>query len=480
MHPITVVTLGTGDELFLTRAVEKTLHQAKQVVLRTRRHPMANFLRGQGVAFTSLDSLYEECEDFDVLNQAVAVKLLSLCRESPVCYAVSDAAFDTSVAALQRLKPRDAQVTVMPGVSQAQRCLALVEGDTSGLRVYTATEFLLSRISPRENLLLLEMHSRECAGDCKLKLMEMMPEEMNVFFFTGSEKTGQLSCKAAALYELDRQKRYDHLTASYVPAVPMLQRSRFDMDDLTHIMQTLRSPEGCPWDREQTYESLLPSLLEESYEYIQTVREGDVDHMVDELGDVLFQVAFHAEIARQHGDFTIDDVTTAICEKMIDRHPHVFGGEQANTSNQVAESWEERKRRQRGITTTAQAMRAVSAALPSLMRAEKVQDKAHKAGFDWAGTQAALEAVRRQLEKVEKRLADGQTIAKEAGAALVALAGLCRLSGVSADLALFEATERFVARFESMEKSIKRDGKCFEDLTLSEMDVYWNGGKRDQ
>ena len=236
MHPITVVTLGTGDELFLTRAVEKALHQAKQVVLRTRRHPMADFLRGQGVAFTSLDSLYEECEDFDVLNQAVAVKLLSLCRESPVCYAVSDAAFDTSVAALQRLKPRDAQVTVIPGVSQAQRCLALVEGDTSGLRVYTATEFLLSRISPRENLLLLEMHSRECAGDCKLKLMELLPDELPVTLIVGREEDGSLQAKEIPLMEMDRQPAYDHLSAVYVPAVPMEQRSRYNMDDLVRTM----------------------------------------------------------------------------------------------------------------------------------------------------------------------------------------------------------------------------------------------------
>ena len=106
------------------------------------------------------------------------------------------------------------------------------------------------------------------------------------------------------LYELDRQSTYDHLTAAYVPAVPMERRTRYDMDDLVHVMERLRAPDGCPWDREQTHESLLPSLLEESYEYIQAVRDGDIDHMYDELGDVLLQVVFHAEVARQHGDST--------------------------------------------------------------------------------------------------------------------------------------------------------------------------------
>lgn len=479
MHPLTIVTLGTGDELFLTRAVEKALHSAGQVILRTERHPMADFLRAEGIVFDSLDSLYEECEDFDIFNKAAAVKLLSLCREGPVCYAVSDGAFDATVATLQRLKPREAQVTVIPGVSQSQRCLALVEGDTCGVRVYTATDFLPGRVSPGENLLLLEMHSRECAGDCKLKLMEAMPEEMNILFFTGSEKTGQLNKQEIPLYELDRQKKYDHLTAAYVPAVSMEGRSRYDMDDLVRVMEILRSPDGCPWDREQTYESLLPNLLEECWEYIQSVRDGDVEHMVDELGDVLLHVAFQAEIGRQHGDFAIGDVTTAICRKMIERHPHVFGQEQAENAAQVLEDWENRKRRQRGYDTIAQSMQGISASLSPLMRAQKVQDKAHKTGFDLAGAEQALSRVREQLFQVENSLKNGHSPGEMLGDALFAIAALCRLSGQQADLILSEATSRFISRFENMEKCIKKSGKSIEDLTLSEMDVYWNVGKRD-
>lgn len=479
MHPLTIVTLGTGDELFLTRAVEKALHSAEQVILRTERHPMADFLRAEGIAFDSLDSLYEECEDFDVFNKAAAVKLLSLCGDGPVCYAVSDAAFDATVSTLQRLKPRDAQVTVIPGVSQSQRCLALVEGDTCGVRVYTATDFLMGRVSPEENLLLLEMHSRECAGDCKLKLMELMPEEMNILFFTGSEKTGQLSKKEIPLYELDRQKKYDHLTAAYVPAVPMDKRSRFDMDDLVHVMEILRSPDGCPWDREQTYESLLPNLLEECWEYIQAVRDDDVEHMYDELGDVLLHVVFQAGIGRQHGDFAIGDVTTAICQKMIERHPHVFAQEKAEDAAQVLEDWETRKRRQRGYDSTFQAMQGISSSLSPLMRAQKVQDKAHKTGFDLTGTEQALARVRQELLQAETSLQNGRNPDKALGNALFAMAALCRLSGLQSDLVLFEATNRFISRFEDMEKQIKKDGKSIGDLTLSEMDVYWNVGKRD-
>ena len=372
MNRLTIVTLGTGGEAFLTRGVERALREAPRVVLRTGRHPMADFLRQEGVSVETLDALYDECEHFDTFNRAAAVKVLSLLNASPVCYAVSDAAFDETVAQLQRLKPREADVRVLPGVSHADRCLAVIEDAPAGVRLYAAESFLQARISPEEPLLVTEVHSRECAGGVKLRLMDLLPEETPVSFFTGDEVTGELSVRSVPLYELDRQSAYDHLTAAYVPAVPMERRTRYDMDDLVHVMQRLRAPDGCPWDREQTHESLLPSLLEESYEYIQAVRDGDIDHMYDELGDVLLQVVFHAEVARQHGDFDIHDVTTAICHKMIERHTHIFGTEKADTAGQVLDNWEALKRRQRGITTHAQAMEDVSTGLSPLLRAGKV------------------------------------------------------------------------------------------------------------
>jgi len=479
MYQLTIVTLGTGGELFLTRGVERALRQAEKLVLRTERHPMADFLRQEQLAFESLDALYDACEDFDTFNRAAAVKVLSLCKDSNVCYAVSDAAFDTTVSAIQRLKPRDAQVVVLPGVSHAQRCLALVEKHQEAVRLYTAAAFEKARVSPEEDLLLTEMHTRECAGDCKLRLMELMPEEMMVTFISGNAHTGELKAAAVPLYELDRQKKYDHLTAVYVPGVPMLERTRFDMDDLVQVMQRLRAPDGCPWDREQTYESILPSLLEESYEYIQAVKEEDIDHMYDELGDVLFQVVFHAEIARQHGDFAIHDVTSAICQKMIERHTHVFGTVEADTSDEVLSNWEALKRSQRGILTTADAMDEVSRALSPLLRAYKVQNKAHKIGFDYPDAKAAFAKVLEEAQEVQGALENGRNLAEELGDLLFAVTCVCRLAGLDPDIALHFSTNKFIQRFRSMENMIKTDGKCTEDLTLSEMDVYWNAGKHD-
>lgn len=478
MDRLTIVTLGTGGEAFLTRGVERALRAAGRIVLRTARHPMADYLRREGLSFETLDALYDACEDFDAFNRAAAVKLLSLLGEGPVCYAVSDAAFDQTVACLQRLKPREAEVCVLPGVSHADRCLALLEDAPCGMRLYAAEAFLDMRVSPSEPLLLMELHSRECAGSVKLRLMDLLPEDTLVSFFAGDEATGGLSAARFPLYELDRQPAYDHLTAAYIPAVPMERRSRYDMDDLVHVTQRLRAPDGCPWDREQTHESLLSNLLEESYEYIQAVRDGDIDHMYDELGDVLLQVALHAEIARQHGDFDVTDVTSAICHKMIERHTHIFGAEKADTAGQVLDNWEALKRRQRGISTHAQAMEDVSSGLSPLMRASKVQHKAHKVGFDFDTAAEALGKVYEEAGEVAENLHDEADPEGELGDLLFSVVNVCRLCGKNPDIALHFATNKFISRFRTMENSIKTSGKCLEDLTLSEMDVYWMAGKQ--
>ena len=458
MAVLSVVSLGTGSAEYLTRGGEAALRGAKQVVLRTGRSPIAAFLTEQGLSFETLDSLYEQCEDFDAFHQAAAVTLFSRLKEGDLCYVVGDAAFDGTVFALQKLKPREMKLRIVPGVSLADCCLSLVKRQSGHVRILSACELEDSRLLPDEPLLLCELYSRECAGDCKLKLTELLPDELPVTLLTGREEDGSLQAKEIPLMELDRQPSYDHLSAVYIPEVPMEQRSRYDMDDLVHVMARLRSPEGCPWDREQTYESLLPYLLEESYEYIQAVREDDPDHMYDELGDVLLQVVFHAEIGRQHGDFDILDVTTAICRKMMERHSHIFGGASADTPEEVARNWEAIKRRQRGITTARQAMQEVSKGLSPTMRAGKVQQKAARAGYAFPETEDALQAVRNAAVKAEEALSKKRDPEKALGEMLFAAVNAVRQCGKNADIVLNEATDRFIEDFQEEkcpEKAVK-------------------------
>ena len=476
MKKVTVIPLGTGNERLMTLEAVECLRSAKRLVLRTERHPITAFLQREGIAYTSLDSLYEECEDFEVFNRVIAVRLMEMSAVEDVCYAVPDPAMDASVMAFSRLKVREQPLEILAGVSHGARCLAMLGLRNPAIRLVSASEFVDARVSPGEALLLCELHSRECAGECKVKLLELLPGELPVTFFTGDDR-GELKALSIALCELDRQKVYDHMAACYIPAVPMADRARFDMDDLLAIMKRLRGPGGCPWDMEQTHETLLTNLLEECYEFIAAVREEDTDHMYDELGDVLLQVVFHAEMARQRGDFDIHDVTTAISQKMVERHTHIFGTAQADTAEQVLDNWEAIKRKQRGITTVAEAMKDVSTGLSSLLRAWKVQHKAAKVGFDFPDAVSALAKVHEEAGEVQENLQQGDDPEMELGDLLFSVVNTCRLCGKNPDIALFSATNKFISRFTAMEKAIKNAGKCDKDLTLSEMDVYWNSEK---
>ncbi len=477
MHTLTVVTVSTGDDALLTRAAQEALTRAGTRVLRTGRHPLAAWLNARGLPFETLDALYEQSADFDAFNRAAAARLAALAKETDILYAVPDAAMDSTVAELRKAPLEDTALAMIPGVSHADRCLALIGETASGLRTYAAEAFRSARVSPGEALLLFELHSRECAGECKLKLMTLLPDDTGLTFFSADEN-GRLRADAVPLFELDRRPAYDHLTACYVPAVPMERRARYDMDDLVAVMTRLRAPDGCPWDKEQSHESLLTNLLEESYEFVGAVRDGDTEHMYDELGDVLLQVVFHAEIARQHGDFDIGDVTTAITGKMIERHPHIFGSVRADTAEQVLTNWEAIKRSQRGIRSVAEAMDDVSEGLSPTMRAEKVQHKAAKVGFDFPDAASALAKVLEEAEEVRDCLVRGVDPEMELGDLFFSAVNVCRLCKKNPDISLRRSTDKFIRRFRKMENLLKKSGKSIEDLTLSEMDVYWDVEKQ--
>ena len=254
----------------------------------------------------------------------------------------------------------------------------------------------------------------------------------------------------------------------------MNTRKRFCFMDLVRIMEILRAPGGCPWDQEQTHESLRRYLIEEAYEAVTAIDENDPDHLADELGDVLLQIVFHASVGQSHGTFAISDVTSNICRKMIYRHAHVFGDADCRTPGEVTENWEKLKKAEKGLTTQTSIMQDVSKGLPALMRASKVQKKAADVGFDWNTALEALPKVHEEAEEVRAELESGRDPAEELGDLLFSCVNVARLCKLEPELLLKFATEKFIRRFENMENMIKSDGKALEGLTLREMDVYWN------
>jgi tetrapyrrole methylase family protein/MazG family protein len=253
-------------------------------------------------------------------------------------------------------------------------------------------------------------------------------------------------------------------------------------DRLVEIMAMLRSPAGCPWDRAQDSTSLKPYLLEEAYEVLEAIEEGTPDKLKDELGDLLFQVIFHAQLARERGEFDIDDVLAGTIAKMTRRHPHVFGSAAASTPKEALQNWEEIKRQEKTATQSTSVLDGVPRQLPSLLRAQRLQDKAARVGFDWPRVEQVWEKLAEELQELRAAMR-GESRAKveeELGDALFSLVNLARFLEVNPDEALHKTTTKFIQRFQFIERELSRQGKTPKQATLAEMDALWEQAKHAQ
>ena len=407
MQKITIVSLGPGPREQLTLGALERMRGAKRLILRTGEVDAARYLTEQGIAFETLDGLHRQCEDFDAFIEAAVGSVAKAAARARVVYAVLDALSDETAAALLRRYPE--QVSVCAGSSLAVPLLQAA-GAQLPVRVVSATGLTVPQT--QDGLLVVEMNTRMLAGECKLKLASWYGDDFEALFFPPAEKE-ERRCVWLPLCEIDRQPRYDHTAALFLPALPLEGRQRYDLWDLVRVMAVLRGEDGCPWDRAQTHRSLSRYLIEEAYETSEAVEAEDWDHVTEELGDVLLQVVFQANIGAQYGTFELSDVTTAICRKMIERHPHIFGAQQCETAAEVAAAWEQRKQQQRGHNTAASVLRDVPAGMPALLRAEKMLRKAEAIGIDAAekmgqspaaGLIQAVQQLRREGRCAEEEL----------------------------------------------------------------------------
>jgi len=253
-------------------------------------------------------------------------------------------------------------------------------------------------------------------------------------------------------------------------------------DRLVEIMATLRSPSGCPWDRAQDSTSLKPYLLEEAYEVLEAIEEGTPSKLKDELGDLLFQVIFHAQLARERGEFDIYAILAGTIDKMTRRHPHVFGSAAASTPKEALQNWEEIKRQEKTATQATSVLDGVPRQLPSLLRAQRLQDKAARVGFDWQRVEQVWEKLSEELQELRASI-DRETHAKieaELGDVLFSLVNLARFLEINPDEALHKTTAKFIRRFQFIERELSRQGKTPKQATLAEMDALWEQAKQQE
>lgn len=449
---ITVIPLGPGDPALLTKQAADLLQSGAPVMLRTQRHPVAAWLQEKGIPFRSLDTFYDNAEDFDLLYPEIARTLWAAAEAEPLLYGVSDPLSDLSISALYAEKPDpSAEIRVLPGVGYAAALLAAARecfspGDLCWM---TASSVDAKKLDPDQTLVITEIDGPILAGEVKIALGEYFPDEAEILFLPSLDGNPP-EVRKIQLWELDRQRNCSHLSAALIPGLAWSRRERFALKDLDAIMTRLRAPDGCPWDREQTHVSLRPWLVEEAWEAVAAIDEEDPDHLADELGDVLLQIVFHASIGKDFDEFTLTDVISGICRKMIHRHPHVFGDLDLRTARDVSDLWEKIKRTETGSRSVGDSLEDVSAGLPALKYAAKVTKKARQ-----------LEGFRRNSREIVGEIrdhaiglltAEGKLNEAALSRLLFACSELCQSEGADGEILLHETTDRFKAAFHQAEK----------------------------
>ncbi|MFQ6099863.1 MAG: nucleoside triphosphate pyrophosphohydrolase [Anaerolineae bacterium] len=472
MGTITVVGLGPGDPRHLTREAWEVLEAADEVWLRTQHHPTVAGLPPR-LTLHSFDYLYEEAEDFRQVYEAIADKVLWLgWRPEGVIYAVPGHPLvgeATVKQVLSRTEEAGLEVCVIEGLSFIEPTLAALRIDAlPGLQVYDAVELAAHYhppLNPDLPALVGQLYSRTLATDVKLTLMNQYPDDHEVVLIHAAG-TPEQRIVHLPLYELDRRDGIAHLTTLCVPPLPGVTSFEGLQDTVAH----LRAPDGCPWDREQSHESLRGELLEEAYEVVAAIDAGDLRALQEELGDLLLQVLLHTQIATEGAEFTIAQVIAGIDAKLKHRHPHVWGERQISGTGEVLQRWEELKLEEKGEGHSV--LDGVPAALPALQQADTYSRRAARVGFDWTEASGVADKIREEIAEVGAATTSEEREV-ELGDLLFAVVNWARWLEVDPETALRRASTRFARRFRGVERIARERGLDMAALTIDELETLW-------
>ncbi|MBI4770605.1 MAG: nucleoside triphosphate pyrophosphohydrolase [Chloroflexi bacterium] len=474
---ITILGLGPGDPALLTREAWQELAGAQEIYARTRRHPT---LDGLPAALTvhSFDTLYESHEDFGAVYQAIVARVLALGqRPGGVIYAVPGDPLigeATTARLLAEAPARGLRVRLIHGLSFVEPCLGLLGVDAlAGLFVADALDLAARHhppFHPDAPALIAQLYSPALASDVKLCLMNQYPDDHPIHLIHAAATSGA-ALESLPLYQLDRSARIAHLTSLFVPALPAAASFEAFQETIAH----LRAPDGCPWDREQTHQSLRGNLLEEAYEALAALDADDPDAMREEFGDLLLQIVLQSQIALEAGEFSLAEVVHDINAKLVRRHPHVFEGLQVDGVAEVLHNWEQLKARERegdggrggGLLSS------IPPAMPALELASAYQRRVARVGFDWPDLAGVQHKIQEELAEVAS--AAPAERAAELGDLLFAVVNYARWLEVNPEIALREAAARFRRRFEWVEAAA--GSGSMEAMSPAELDALWQSAK---
>lgn len=480
---IRIMGLGPGDKNAITIGALEVLKNSPMIYIRTEKHPTVDYIKNIGIQFSTYDHFYDVGSSFDEVYDLIAKDIIkNHADKGDLVYAVPGhplVAEKTVNILIGICKNENIKYEILPAVSFIDAMMESLEIDpVNGMKVIDAFDLKDQQQDRRCNTIITQVYNKFIASEVKIWLSQYYNDDKEIYFVRAAGVKGLENIRKIHIYEIDRQLDIDYLTSLYIPKDDEVK----DFKDLLGIMEILRGENGCPWDREQTHESLKKYLIEECYEVLEGIDEKSEDMIVEELGDVLLQIVFHAEIGKEDGYFDINDVIKGICDKMIFRHPHVFGKEHLNTSEEVLNSWDNIKKKEKGYESYTEELEHVAKNLPSLIRSEKIQKKASKIGFDWDNVEDVMDKVLEEIQEV-KDVYKGNNKAKiieEVGDLLFSVVNVARFLDIEPESALNCTIEKFIKRFSYMEKASKEKGLKLDQMPLKQMDKLWNEAKNNK
>lgn len=480
---ITIIGLGPGTSDHLTRGAWQALQRAETVYLRTSSHPCVSQFPPT-INCVSFDEVYQSFERFEDVYAEIAARILAAARrDGQVVYAVPGDPLvgEASVARIMEIARAEAlDVEIIHGLSFIEPCLSLIGHDAlDGLQILDALSVAghyHPPINPALPALLAQVYSRDVASSLKLTLMNQYPDEFQVTLVHAAGTPAD-KVESLRLFEIDRSSAIGITTSLYLPALDELG----SFESLQNIIAHLRSPEGCPWDREQTHQSLRPFLIEEAYEVLDTLDADEPGALCQELGDLLLQILLHTQIAIDEGEFYMSDVLRHLNEKMLRRHPHVFG-DLPPTSDlaQLSRIWNVVKAAEKADADqqSDSILDGVARAAPALSVAQLYSSRAAKVGFDWPDIAGVEAKFQEELAEALAAESAGERV-KELGDLLFVTVNWLRWLGVDDPESLLRGINaKFYRRFKHVESQAARAGKPLSDFSLDELERWWQDAKR--
>lgn len=473
---IYIIGMGVSNAMHLSNE-QMAQFNRRSNVFRTDHHQVAEHFKTQAGTIQSYDGLYETADSLAAVYEAILVDLKErLKKGEDFNYWVPGHPLigeETVRLLLESGEIDSAQIHILPAMSYLDvASVALKKPIAESIRIHDAYSFRYFETETAVDQIFVPLDSSFLASEIKEKLLEVYFDEYEVVVIQ-SPGTSKESIKKMKLQYLDDLTHYDHETMLYVPKN---ENHPYGFSDLVETIHHLRSPEGCPWDRKQTHLSLREYVVEESYEVIDAIEKEDYNSLEEELGDLLLQIVLHAEIGQEIGYFNIFTVIHRLVEKLIRRHPHVYGNSLVDSVEQVEQTWNAVKKKEKPNNSIENELKNLPKLLPNLTKSYKIQKKASYVGFDWPHVEGALLKLDEEVDEMKAAIQQGnlEGIEEELGDLLFATVNVARKLHLNPELALGKANDKFIKRFLYIESHL---GKPLQEATLEEMDELWNEAK---